>query len=179
MSSPPRTAPKACTNPPSHGLRIPDELGIAHENHLGAYNDHILALVNARRPFSCQNAGRRRASPSRDKGYRHAYSRANKSQRRSLPLKIGPNAKSQRKTRRLCNRESRIQPEISAQLTWGAWVARSAAPPLRRRPSRGFYEVSRRPERTAPRDDRGPVVRTAETAQTFLTAAGVDTRVSD
>ena len=39
---------------------------------------------------------------------------------------------------------------------------------------RGVYEVSRRPQDTAPKDDRGPVVRTVETAQTFLTAAEVD-----
>ena len=34
--------------------------------------------------------------------------------------------------------------------------------------NRGVYAVSRRPESAAPRDDRGPVVRTVETAQTFL-----------
>lgn len=61
----------------------------------------------------------------------------------------------------------------------GCLGSSSAAPPLRRRSRRGLYEASRRPERTAPRDDRGPVVRTAETAQTSLTAAGVDTRVGD
>ena len=38
--------------------------------------------------------------------------------------------------------------------------------------NRGVYEVSRRPESTALRDDRGSVVGTVETAQTFLTAAG-------
>lgn len=45
--------------------------------------------------------------------------------------------------------------------------------------NRGVYEVSRRPESTAPRDDRGPVVRTVETAQTFLAAAEVDALVGD
>ncbi len=45
--------------------------------------------------------------------------------------------------------------------------------------NRGVYAVSRRPESTAPRDDRGPVVRTVETAQTFLTAAEVDALVGD
>ncbi|MPM30449.1 hypothetical protein SDC9_76999 [bioreactor metagenome] len=44
---------------------------------------------------------------------------------------------------------------------------------------RGVYEVSRRPEDTAPKDDRGPVVRTVETAQTFLTASEVDALVGD
>ena len=44
---------------------------------------------------------------------------------------------------------------------------------------RGVYEVSRRPQDTAPKDDRGPVVRTVETAQTFLTAAEVDALVGD
>lgn len=47
------------------------------------------------------------------------------------------------------------------------------------RMNRGVYEVSRRPQSSAPRDDRGPVVRTVETAQTFLTAAEVDTLVGD
>ena len=45
--------------------------------------------------------------------------------------------------------------------------------------NRGVYEVSRRPQTTAPKDDRGPVVRTVETAQTFLTAAEVDALVGD
>lgn len=45
--------------------------------------------------------------------------------------------------------------------------------------NRGVYEVSRRPQDTAPKDDRGPVVRTVETAQTFLTAAEVDSLVGD
>lgn len=45
--------------------------------------------------------------------------------------------------------------------------------------NRGVYEVSRRPESTAPKDDRGPVVRTVETAQTFLTAVEVDALVGD
>ena len=44
---------------------------------------------------------------------------------------------------------------------------------------RGVYEVSRRPQNTAPKDDRGPVVRTVETAQTFLTASEVDALVGD
>ena len=44
---------------------------------------------------------------------------------------------------------------------------------------RGVYAVSRRPQDTAPKDDRGPVVRTVETAQTFLTAAEVDALVGD
>ena len=44
---------------------------------------------------------------------------------------------------------------------------------------RGVYEVSRRPQDTAPKDDRGPVVRTVETAQTFLTASEVDALVGD
>lgn len=44
---------------------------------------------------------------------------------------------------------------------------------------RGVYEVSRRPQDTAPKDARGPVVRTVETAQTFLTAAEVDALVGD
>ena len=44
---------------------------------------------------------------------------------------------------------------------------------------RGVYEVSRRPKDTAPKDDRGPVVRTVETAQTFLTASEVDALVGD
>ena len=39
---------------------------------------------------------------------------------------------------------------------------------------RGVYAVSQRPKSSAPKDDRGPVVRTVETAQTFLTAAEVD-----
>lgn len=39
--------------------------------------------------------------------------------------------------------------------------------------------MSRRPGSTAPRDDRGPVVGTVETAQTFLTAAEVDALVGD
>ena len=45
--------------------------------------------------------------------------------------------------------------------------------------NRGVYAVSRRPESAAPRDDRGPVVRTVETAQTFLTAVEVDSLVDD
>lgn len=45
--------------------------------------------------------------------------------------------------------------------------------------NRGVYEVSRRPQNAAPRDDRGPVARTVETAQTFLTAAEVDALVGD
>ena len=45
--------------------------------------------------------------------------------------------------------------------------------------NRGVYAVSRRPESAAPRDDRGPVVRTVETAQTFLTASEVDALVGD
>lgn len=44
---------------------------------------------------------------------------------------------------------------------------------------RGVDEVSRRPQSSAPKDDRGPVVRTVETAQTFLTAAEVDALVGD
>ncbi len=44
---------------------------------------------------------------------------------------------------------------------------------------RGVYAVSQRPQSTAPKDDRGPVVRTVETAQTFLTAAEVDALVGD
>lgn len=44
---------------------------------------------------------------------------------------------------------------------------------------RGVYEVSRRPQDSAPKDDRGPVVRTVETAQTFLTASEVDGLVGD
>ncbi len=44
---------------------------------------------------------------------------------------------------------------------------------------RGVYKVSSRPQSSAPRDDRGPVVRTIETAQTFLTAAEVDQLVGD
>ncbi|SNU02606.1 hypothetical protein SAMN06298212_1452 [Ruaniaceae bacterium KH17] len=44
---------------------------------------------------------------------------------------------------------------------------------------RGVYNVSRRPQSSAPRDDRGPVVRTIETAQTFLTASEVDQLVGD
>ena len=43
----------------------------------------------------------------------------------------------------------------------------------------GVYEVSRRPESTALRDDRGSVVGTVETAQTFLTALEVDALVGD
>lgn len=45
--------------------------------------------------------------------------------------------------------------------------------------NRGVYAVSRRPENPAPRDDRGPVVRAVETAQTFLTASEVDALVGD
>ena len=45
--------------------------------------------------------------------------------------------------------------------------------------NRGVYEVSRRPESTALRDDRGFVVGTVETAQTFLTALEVDALVGD
>ena len=45
--------------------------------------------------------------------------------------------------------------------------------------NRGVYAVSRRPESAAPRDDRGPVVRTVETAQTFLTDSEVDALVGD
>lgn len=45
--------------------------------------------------------------------------------------------------------------------------------------NRGVYGVSRRPESTALRDARGPVVGTVETAQTFLTAAEVDALVGD
>lgn len=45
--------------------------------------------------------------------------------------------------------------------------------------NRGVYGVSRRPQNAAPRDDRGPVARTVETAQTFLTAAEVDALVGD
>lgn len=45
--------------------------------------------------------------------------------------------------------------------------------------NRGVYEVSRRPESTALRDDRGSVVGTVETAQTFLTALEVDALVGD
>ena len=44
---------------------------------------------------------------------------------------------------------------------------------------RGVYKVSARPQSSAPMDDRGPVVRTIETAQTFLTAAEVDQLVGD
>ena len=44
---------------------------------------------------------------------------------------------------------------------------------------RGVYEVSRRPQDTAPKADRGPVVRTVESAQTFLTASEVDALVGD
>ncbi|MFV0318577.1 MAG: hypothetical protein ACK5O2_16645, partial [Microthrixaceae bacterium] len=44
---------------------------------------------------------------------------------------------------------------------------------------RGVYAVSQRPQSTAPKDDRGSVVRTVETAQTFLTAAEVDALVGD
>lgn len=44
---------------------------------------------------------------------------------------------------------------------------------------RGVCTVSARPQGGAPRDDRGPVVRTIETAQTFLTAAEVDQLVGD
>lgn len=43
----------------------------------------------------------------------------------------------------------------------------------------GVYEVSRRPQSIALRDDRGPVVRTVETAQTLLTASEVDALVGD
>lgn len=45
--------------------------------------------------------------------------------------------------------------------------------------NRGAYEVSRRPESTALRDDRGSVVGTVGTAQTFLTAVEVDALVGD
>ena len=44
---------------------------------------------------------------------------------------------------------------------------------------RGVYKVSARPQSSAPRDDRGPVVRTIETAQTSLTAAEVDQLIGD
>lgn len=44
---------------------------------------------------------------------------------------------------------------------------------------RGVYQVDRRPQSSTPRDDRGPVVRTIETAQTFLTASEVDQLVGD
>lgn len=44
---------------------------------------------------------------------------------------------------------------------------------------RGVYKVSARPQSSALRDDRGPVVRTVETAQTFLTASEVDQLVGD
>ena len=44
---------------------------------------------------------------------------------------------------------------------------------------RGVYEVSRRPQDTAPKDDRGPVASTVETAQTFLTDSEVDALVGD
>lgn len=44
---------------------------------------------------------------------------------------------------------------------------------------RGVYAVSQRPKSSAPKDDRGPVVRTVETAQTFLTASEVDALVGD
>jgi predicted DNA-binding protein (UPF0251 family) len=44
---------------------------------------------------------------------------------------------------------------------------------------RGVYEVFRRPQDTAPKGDRGPVVRTVETAQTSLTASEVDALVGD
>lgn len=47
------------------------------------------------------------------------------------------------------------------------------------RMKRGVYEVSRRPQDAAPRDDRGPVARTVETAQTFLTASEIDALVGD
>ena len=40
-------------------------------------------------------------------------------------------------------------------------------------------ESLKRPKSSAPKDDRGPVVRTVETAQTFLTAAEVDALVGD
>lgn len=61
----------------------------------------------------------------------------------------------------------------------GAWIARLATSPARQktlvnRLDRGVYAVSQRPQSTAPKDDRGPVVNTVETAQTFLTAAEVD-----
>ncbi len=44
---------------------------------------------------------------------------------------------------------------------------------------RGVYAVSQRPKSSAPKDDRGPVVRTVETAHTFLTASEVDALVGD
>lgn len=44
---------------------------------------------------------------------------------------------------------------------------------------RGVYEVSRRPQDTAPKDGRGPVASTVETAQTFLTDSEVDALVGD
>lgn len=50
------------------------------------------------------------------------------------------------------------------------------------RPNRldgGVYEVSQCPQDTAPKDDRGPVVRTVEMAQTLLTASEVDALVGD
>ena len=44
---------------------------------------------------------------------------------------------------------------------------------------RGVYEVSRRPQDTAPKDDRGPVASTVETAQTFLTDSEGDALVGN
>ena len=44
---------------------------------------------------------------------------------------------------------------------------------------RGVYKVSARLQSSAPSDDRGPVVRTIETAQTFLTASEVVQLVGD
>jgi DNA-binding CsgD family transcriptional regulator len=50
---------------------------------------------------------------------------------------------------------------------------------LIRRLNRGVYRGSNRTQNTAPRDHRGPVVRTVETVQTFLTTAEVDHLVAD
>ncbi|MEE8870157.1 MAG: hypothetical protein SOH99_09375 [Acidipropionibacterium acidipropionici] len=50
---------------------------------------------------------------------------------------------------------------------------------LIRRLNRGVYRVCNRPQNTAPTDHRGPVVRTVETVQTFLTAAEIDHLVAD
>lgn len=50
---------------------------------------------------------------------------------------------------------------------------------LIRRLNCGAYRVSNRPQNTAPRDHRGPVARTVETVQTFLTAAEVDHLVAE
>ena len=71
----------------------------------------------------------------------------------------------------------RKTPNPSLRSTFGNFSPKANT--LIRRLNRGVYRVCNRPQNTAPRDQRGPVVRTVETVQTFLTASEVDHLVAD